>query len=864
MLKALFQCISHFLFLFQLLRHRCLLQVAAAAAWQDGCETDNENSDTDSAKSALPKVVGLGLRAVFDMIKETETSHPLICQRGLKSLLDVLQGLQPEDLKDEPEAVMESMFSSLLELASRPGNPISINGNVDQGGHIRALATSCLLSLSVASGGTAHLLRTTAAMLMSPRSHAGELVVMPGILASLQRSVHSLLIKRAVHPDYMSHGVPVSCLVDTFPVVCKEAGSKETSRQQYYSLASDGHYLYLHTSAGMYKIGSGFSGTMKGHVYRHKPDFYVDQPGWLGIAGSTLYFKPGEVARFELIVVDRDTLEPQRSVTFSERFPAPHLMLTDESHIGLVTAGKDDTFTIKFLSPHSNPMVVTGDLPIKLARKCVELIGSSVIDEGAGSSVSGDRFHVEFGVDDEVASVASGKEFSLMLTNSGKLYFTGKSVAIGHKQPVSPGRWSEVTVSKSGSAPVTIAQYSVGHDGLHALLVSEDGAVYFTGTSKRGEDADHQSKPRRQPKPSKPKKMSRMEGHVVVTTACNSGTSCIVNKKGELFVFGKDSSHADFTTGQVTDLSGHVVTAVAAGKAHIVVLTNNHEVFTFGMNNKGQCGREFPAGPGPVGGQSGDHEDPDDEHEADTETEIVAAGAELLCPPGKHKWKHDQCMVCSVCGECTGYGAGCVSASRPDRNPGMFCGCGNGDSGCGTCGACRVCAGEAGPDMEAGAQLQDGVPVRDLIRLDLIAGGGQQQQGEREAGGRSYRDHREKFMKRRLAKMNKESRRSRKYAEPMGGSRERNSVREAAQREDQDKEPGKLTSLGPGRVHCGNNVKVAAISCGLHHTLLLSTTGQVYAFGSNTHGQLGVGDLVPRGAPAQVSFLIFGNPTTYT
>ena len=244
----------------------------------------------------------------------------------------------------------------------------------------------------------------------------------------------------------------------------------------------------------------------------------------------------------------------------------------------------------------------------------------------------------------------------------------------------------------------------------------------------------------------------------------------------------------------------------------------------------------------------------------------MAAGAELLCPPGKHKWKHDQCMVCSVCGECTGYGAGCVSASRPDRNPGMFCGCGNGDSGCGTCGACRVCAGEAGPDMEAGAQLQDGVPVRDLIRLDLIAGGGQQQQqGEREAGGRSYRDHREKFMKRRLAKMNKESRRSRKYAEPMGGSRERNSVREAAQREDQDKEPGKLTSLGPGRVHCGNNVKVAAISCGLHHTLLLTTTGQVYAFGSNTHGQLGVGDLVPRGAPAQVSFLIlFGNPTTYT
>ena len=131
------------------------------------------------------------------MIKETETSHPLICQRGLKSLLDVLQGLLPEDLRDEPDTVMEAMFTSLLDLASRPGNPISINGNVEEGaeahlsnkrfsifisgGHIRALACSCLLSLAVASGSTAHLLRTTAAMLMSPRSDAGELVVMPGI-----------------------------------------------------------------------------------------------------------------------------------------------------------------------------------------------------------------------------------------------------------------------------------------------------------------------------------------------------------------------------------------------------------------------------------------------------------------------------------------------------------------------------------------------------------------------------------------------------------------------------------------------------------------------------------------------------------
>ena len=128
---------------------------------------------------------------------------------------------------------------------------------------------------------------------------------------------------------------------------------------------------------------------------------------------------------------------------------------------------------------------------------------------------------------------------------------------------------------------------------------------------------------------------------------------------------------------------------------------------------------------------------------------------------------------------------------------------------------------------------QDGVPVRDLIRLDLIGGAGQQQQGEIEAG-RSYRDHRDKFMKRRLAKMSKESRRSRKYTESMGGRDRSNNAPRQEQEPDKDV-GGKLISLGPGRVPLHNNIKISSISCGLHHTLLLTSSGQVLAFGSNTH-----------------------------
>ena len=50
-------------------------------------------------------------------------------------------------------------------------------------------------------------------------------------------------------------------------------------------------------------------------------------------------------------MVDQDTLEPIKVVTTLERFPVPHLMLTDGEQIGLVTDGRDDTFTIKFFFP---------------------------------------------------------------------------------------------------------------------------------------------------------------------------------------------------------------------------------------------------------------------------------------------------------------------------------------------------------------------------------------------------------------------------------------------------------------------------------------------------------------------------------
>jgi alpha-tubulin suppressor-like RCC1 family protein len=41
---------------------------------------------------------------------------------------------------------------------------------------------------------------------------------------------------------------------------------------------------------------------------------------------------------------------------------------------------------------------------------------------------------------------------------------------------------------------------------------------------------------------------------------------------------------------------------------------------------------------------------------------------------------------------------------------------------------------------------------------------------------------------------------------------------------------------------CSFNVIIKSIACGFKHTLFVSESGHVYSMGSNSHGQLGIGD----------------------
>ncbi|XP_064637403.1 E3 ubiquitin-protein ligase MYCBP2-like isoform X3 [Lineus longissimus] len=829
---------------------------AFAAAHGTGISEGESDEEEDKMKESMlkmPKIVGLGLCGVFELIKETKMSHASLCTRALQALLDMLQGQMPEGMKCEPGEVVDSLYYLLMDLTTKPNPDTSIGCY-----SLNAVACACLISLVIARGETGKLLSAVAAMLMSPAALASQDVKVPGILTSLQRSVQSVLLGRTAHPDWLNNGIPQKAQTETIKLADSrpnKSGSYKVSTKSaadggflHSAIATDGKYLYLHTREGLQKIGSGYNSTIKGHIYMSRPDFHPRQKGWLAFAKGMLFFKDTESSSSSLSVINTDTLEEEKHYLFEGNNIGSNILFSDGDYIGRLAATKDDSFVVRTYNPVCSPMPIVNEIPLKLARKCLDTFGSSTFDPLT------DMRTICTNHEEEAVAIAAGKEFALIKTTSGKILFTGKAQVLGikHGGPAA-GKWAELSITKSPK----IVQFSIGHEGMHALLVADDGSVFFTGTPKRGEDGDSGIvEGRRALKPTKPKKMIKLESKVITSSSCNYGTSAVVTKDGEVFMFGKDTMHCDHASGHVTDLKDVAVMTITLGKAHAVALTNDGQIYTFGLNNKGQCGRDVSLGASKEASNNVTMADEEEDIEVD----------DLICAPGAHKWKNHECMICTLCGECTGYGNSCVNSGMPARNPGQPCGCGSGESGCSECGCCKTCAGEP-QDPEKGdiGILEAITKNKDDIPFDLLVG----KQitldvKEIRAKSRSCVQPRDsgilgRIGARNLDQLTRKIEEKRQKLKAKAVARQQKVVKGMAQASggegssDHEQDHAKTVSLPPAQVVVGTGERpVVQVSCGLHHTVLLLDNGDVYTFGSNQYGQLGLGDTTTRGTPTLV------------
>uniref|UniRef100_A0A3P9D3H4 E3 ubiquitin-protein ligase MYCBP2 n=1 Tax=Maylandia zebra TaxID=106582 RepID=A0A3P9D3H4_9CICH len=252
------------------------LALASRSSVQSGDSDSEEEEEYREPAVKLPKIIGIGLCGVFELIKETRFSHPLLCLRSLQALLDMLQGQQPEGFQTEPPDVLESLFQLLLETTVRSTGP-----NDPTGQAITALSCACLFSLVVAWGDTGKILQAVSAILTNNGSHACQTIQVPTILNALQRSVQAVLVGKIQIQDWFGNGIKRAALMNKW--VLKEVTIDEDER---CLLQTDGSFLYLLCKDGLYKVGSGYSGTVRGHVYNSTSRIRnrKEKRSWLGFA----------------------------------------------------------------------------------------------------------------------------------------------------------------------------------------------------------------------------------------------------------------------------------------------------------------------------------------------------------------------------------------------------------------------------------------------------------------------------------------------------------------------------------------------------------------------------------------------------
>ncbi|KAJ8253382.1 hypothetical protein GJAV_G00212310 [Gymnothorax javanicus] len=793
------------------------LALASRNSVQSGDSDSEEEEESREPPVKLPKIIGIGLCGVFELIKETRFSHPSLCLRSLQALLDMLQGQQPEGFQTEPPDVLESLFQLLLETTVR-----STGTNDSTGQALTALSCACLFSLVVAWGDTGKTLQAVSAILTNNGSHACQTIQVPTIMNALQRSVQAVLVGKIQIQDWFGNGIKRAALMSAWPLKDVPIGEEERCLLQ-----TDGSFLYLLCKDGLYRVGSGYSGTVRGHVYNStsRIRYRKEKRSWLGFAQGCLLYRDMNSHSMTAVKINPETLEQEGTISMpGGQADGQSIVFTDGEYINQIAACKDDGFVVRIYAT-SRELALQQELQLKLARKCLHACGISLFD------LEKDLHIISTGFDEEAALLGAGREFALMKTASGKIYYTGKYQSLGIKQGgPSAGKWVELPVTKSPK----IVQFSVGHDGSHALLVAEDGSVFFTGSASKGEDGES-TKSRRQPKPYKPKKMIKLESKTAVYTACNNGSSSIVTKDGELYMFGKDAVYSDSTC-QVADLKGHCVTQVAMGKAHTCVLTKSGEVWTFGVNNKGQCGRD--TGAMSQAGKGFGVENMATAMDEDLEEELEEKEEKsLMCPPGGHKWKLEQCMVCTVCGDCTGYGPAVSAAAGPTGCPEGYVAAGRESQ------AARPVVAEMIPlDLLLGVNIEEHIQIRQEEKRQRMNRRHRLDEGRGPLliPGPILMSHREQALAR---------------IRPLQHLKyERNKHKDRSS-ERGDKDASKITTYPPGAVRFDCELRAVQVSCGFHHSVVLMENGDVYTFGYGQHGQLGHGDVNSRGAPTLVQAL---------
>jgi VCBS repeat-containing protein len=189
-----------------------------------------------------------------------------------------------------------------------------------------------------------------------------------------------------------------------------------------------------------------------------------------------------------------------------------------------------------------------------------------------------------------VVAVAAGANFSLALTDDGKVYAWGYNLF--GQLGIGTNANSNVPVEVSALAGKRVVAISAG--GGFALALTGDGAVYAWGQNLFGQLGNGTNVGT----VTTPAQVTGFSGRPVVAISCGASHTLALTADGAVYAWGYnyDGQLGNGTTAasnrpvEVTALSGQGVSALQAGTYHSLALTEAGAVYAWGRNNEGQLG----------------------------------------------------------------------------------------------------------------------------------------------------------------------------------------------------------------------------------------------------------------------------------
>lgn len=185
----------------------------------------------------------------------------------------------------------------------------------------------------------------------------------------------------------------------------------------------------------------------------------------------------------DLSPVDRETLVASGRIKLHDSIRRSPVLFSDGRLLGSVTKTDGDEFVASLVEISDCKMYPAGECRLRLALQNLYSLGHA--DQDSSLRL------LNVGSEDGIVSAVAGKDFHLVTSPSGKVWYKGKASSLGLKSPMPleeelANHWSQLPIAKCQS----VTRCATGHEGQHAVFIDDTGSVFFVGTSRRGEDGD--------------------------------------------------------------------------------------------------------------------------------------------------------------------------------------------------------------------------------------------------------------------------------------------------------------------------------------------------------------------------------------